>query len=151
MAGQSIFKISIKIGLWFLMVLFLIQCTAKPGVVVKEDENQTLRNRAGEYWNLLINPDPKNAEKLYLFEAPSFREKVAFVEYANRFRSTRYLEANVEAVKIEGQKGNVTVTASYVMFFPNVSKKKLTNTAMDRWVRVDGTWYHIPREWVMPG
>ena len=86
------------------MVLFLIQCTAKPGVVVKEDENQTLRNRAGEYWNLMINLNPKNAEKLYGYEAPTFREKVPFVEYTNRF-SNKYLEANVQGIKSRDRRG----------------------------------------------
>ncbi len=147
----SVFKTSAKLGLWLLILLLLTQCASKTAVVVKEDESQVLRSRVGEYWNLMINLNPKNAERLYSYEAPSFREKVPFLEYANRFKSTQYFEANVEAIEIDGTKGNVTVRATYVMLFPDVSKKQLTNTAVDKWVKTDGTWYHVPKEWVMPG
>jgi hypothetical protein len=140
----------IRIIFGLLILLLLTHCAAKPAAVVKKDEREILRNRVGEYWDLMINVNAKNAEKLYQYEAPSFREKVSFLEYVNRFKMIRYLSADVTNIEIEGNKGKVTVTSDPRVTLPTINKAKLPRTDVENWIKVEGTWYHFPREWVMP-
>ena len=96
---------SVRMLLGILALFFLTQCAPKPGVIVKEDEGEILRNRAVEYWNLVVNVNPKNAEQIYQqYEAPAFREKVPFIQYCNRYRMVKYYEAVVAGVEVAGEK-----------------------------------------------
>ena len=143
-------KTAIRFALGVLVpILFAAGCATRPAVVAK-DENQVLRMRAMEYWDLMINVNPRNAEKLYYqYEAPIFRDRVSFPEYINRFKSVRYFEADVQEVNIEGEKAKVTVVATSEASLP-MRPKKLKDTTVERWAKVGGTWYHFPREWSMP-
>jgi hypothetical protein len=142
---------SVRILLGILALFFLTQCAPKPGVIVKEDEGEILRNRAVEYWNLVINVSPKNAEQMIYqqYEAPAFREKVPFIQYWNRYRMVKFYEVVVTKVEVEGERGKVTISATSQTYLPRMPKK-LTETEIDKWVKVEGKWYHWPREWVMP-
>ena len=132
-----------------LFALFLLtHCTAKPAVIKEVDQKQLLRARAAEYWDLMININSRNVEKIYQYEAPSFREKVSFVEYIHRFKMYKYLGADIKEIEIEGNRGKVTVVSTYVASLPKISNKGLTRIDDEKWVRVEGIWFHFPREWV---
>ncbi len=146
-SGKFVLKISIRFALGFVVLVLLTGCTAKPAVVVKEDENQILKKRAMEYWNVMINVNPRNVEKIYQYEAPAFRDKVSFPEYIVRFRNMKYFEADVQGVNIEGEKAKVTVLTTSQAILPIVPKR-LKDTYVESWVKVGGAWYHLPREWV---
>ena len=147
LSGKSVLNISIRFAFGFLILVLFAGCAAKPAVV-KEDENQILKKRVLEYWNLMINVSPRIAENIYQFEAPSLREKVPFAEYINRFKTVKYFEAEVGAVEIDGEKAKVTVTTTSITALPRPTKK-LKSTDIDRWVKIGDTWYHFPREWVV--
>lgn len=147
---MSTLKILLRMACGFLVLLFLTQCAAKPGVVVKRDEPEILGSRVREFWDLQINVNAKNAEKIYQYEAPAYREKVSYAEYVNRFKLIRYLEADVKQIEIEGNKGKVTVISTYQMVFPEMRGKKLTNMEPENWVKVEGAWYHIPKAFDLP-
>jgi len=147
LSGKSVLNISIRFAFGFLILVLFAGCAAKPAVV-KEDENQILKKRAVEYWNFMINANPRNAEKMYQYEAPAFRDKVSFPEYIARFRTMKYFEADVQGVNIEGEKAKVTVLTTSRVVLPMVPKR-LKETYAESWVKVGGTWYHFPREWVV--
>jgi hypothetical protein len=149
MSCKSIIKNSIGIAFGFLILVLIAGCVTKPAVVKeKEDEKQILKKRALEYWNLMINVNPRIAENLYQFEAPALRERVPFAEYINRFKTVKYFDAEVGTVDIDGEKASVTVTTTSLTALPRPAQK-LKSRDSDRWVKVGGAWYHWPREWAV--
>jgi uncharacterized protein YchJ len=133
--------------LYFILV-FLIGCTVKTTVVPRPDDREVLEKRVREYWELMINLSPKNVENAYRCEAPSFREKISLPEYIHRFKTHKYLEVDIKGVEIEGNRGKVAIVLTYRVALPNINKK-LTKSEDEKWVKVEGTWYHIPSEYVM--
>jgi len=137
-----------RVFLGLFALFFLTHCTAKSAVIKEVDQRQLLKARAIEYWELMININPKNAERIYQYEAPSFREKVSFPEYIQRFKIYKYVEADIKEVEAEGNNGKVGVVSTYVAGLPKISHKRMLRTEDEKWVRVEGIWCHIPREWV---
>lgn len=131
-------------------MLVFAGCATKTGAVAKPDEREILRNRVREFWDLQININLKNADRIYQYEVPAFREKFSLIEYVNRFKVIKYLEADIKQVEVEGVKGKVTVASTYQVPFPHIANKKLTSTEVENWIRLEGTWYHIPKAFQMP-
>jgi uncharacterized protein YchJ len=111
-------------------------------------DREVLEKRVREYWESMINLSPQNVEKAYRCEAPSFRDKVSLPEYIHRFKTHKYLAVDIKGVEIEANKGKVAIVITYRVALPNIGKN-LTKSENERWVKVEGTWYHIPGEWVM--
>jgi hypothetical protein len=137
-----------RLCFFYLILVSLVGCAARTTVVPRPDDREVLENRVREYWELMINLSPQNVEKAYRYEAPSFRDKISFPEYIHRFKTHKYLNADIKGVEIERNKGKVAIVLTYRVALPNISKN-LTKSEDEKWVKVEGTWYHIPGEWVM--
>jgi hypothetical protein len=138
-----------RLCLCLFFLLILVNCAAKTAIVQKPDESEILRSRATEYWGYYLNMNMKNLENAYRMEAPAYREQVSIIAYANQFKMIRHLDANVLKAEVEGKKGKTEVTYSYRIGLPRIDKK-LTNTEIENWVKVEGIWYHIPKAFQMP-
>jgi hypothetical protein len=120
---------------------FLVQCVGTQ--VVKEEEKAKVRDRVNEYWQYKIKG---NIEKAYQCELPAFREKVSVLQYANHFRLYRYLDAEVQDIEVKGREANSKVKLTYIVALKVISKKKLNRSVEEKWINIEGTWYHRPED-----
>ncbi|OGP88496.1 MAG: hypothetical protein A2156_03480 [Deltaproteobacteria bacterium RBG_16_48_10] len=125
----------------FLILGLLTSCATQPPIKKEEDEKGILQKRAEDYWQYQIKGD---IEKAYQCEAPEFREKVSLIQYINRFKLVKYLEAKVSPIEINGDRGKVSVDITYKMLLQHISRKDLKKVVEEKWTRVNGVWYHIP-------
>jgi hypothetical protein len=126
----------------FLAILSILSACAGPRVV-KEDEKAGLRNRINEYWQYRIKGD---VERAYQMEVPLFREKYSVLHYMNRFRLVRYLEAEIQELRIEGKEATSTVKLTHVVLLKGLTNKKLTKLEQEKWINIKSAWYHVPEE-----
>ena len=124
-----------------MILSFLVQCVGPQ--VVKEEERAKVRDRINEYWQYKIKGD---IEKAYQCELPTFREKVSVLVYANHFRTFRYLDAEVQDIEVKGREANSKVKLTYVVALKIISGKKLSRSVDEKWVNIEGTWYHMPED-----
>jgi hypothetical protein len=124
----------------FLASFFFISCATAPPVK-KADERELLRNRVDQYWQYLVKQE---IEKAYQCEAPSFREKVSILEYVNRYKLVKYMDAQVSKVELDGNRGKVTTDITYRMFLRHVERKNLKKSEEEAWIKIKDNWYHLP-------
>lgn len=86
-------------------------------------------------------------EKAYQFEVPEFREKVSIIEYLNRFKLVKYLEADVSEIDIKDKGAKIVVNVTYIYMLKKVTDKKMKRLETERWEKIKGVWYHIPEGW----
>jgi len=122
-----------------MILSFLVQCVGPQ--VVKEEERAQVRDRVNEYWQYKIKG---NIEKAYQCELPAFREKVSVLIYASHFRTFRYLDAEVQDIEVKGREANSKVKLTYVVVIKKISGKKLNRSVEEKWINIEGTWYHMP-------
>ena len=132
------------------VLISLMGCASKTEVVPVRgpDDREVLDKRAREYWDLMINLSPQNVDRVYRYESPFFREKISFPEYIHRFKTRKFVTAEIKGVEIEGDKAKVAMFLTYRVALPNIAKM-MPKSEDEKWVKVEGTWYHIPGEWVM--
>jgi uncharacterized protein YchJ len=129
----------------FLVILsFLTQCAGPQ--VVREEEKAKLRDRVNEYWQYRIKGD---VERAYQCEAPAFREKVLILQYADRFKLVKYLDAEVQEIEVKGREASSKLKLTYVIFLQAISDKKLSKLEEEKWVKIEGAWYHVPEDFEM--
>jgi hypothetical protein len=114
--------------------------------VVKKDEKAKLRDRINEYWQYRIKED---VERAYQCEVPAFREKVSILEYLNRFKLVKYLDAEVQEIEVKGREASSKLKLTYSVLLKAISEKKLSKLEEETWVKVKGTWYHLPEGFEM--
>ena len=127
-----------------MILSFLTHCAGPQ--VVGEEEKAKLRDRINEYWQYRIKED---VEKAYQFEVPAFREKVSILQYVNRFKLVKYLDAEVQEIEVKGREASSSSKLTYVIFLKAISGKKLSKLEKEKWVKVKGTWYHVPEDFEM--
>ena len=114
--------------------------------MVREEEKVKLRDRVNEYWQYRIKGD---AERAYQCEVPAFREKVSILQYVNRFKLVKYLDAEVQEIEVNGREASSSSKLTYVIFLKAISGRKLSKLEKEKWVKVKGTWYHVPGDFEM--
>ena len=122
-----------------MILSFLTHCAGPQ--VVREEEKTKLRDRINEYWQYRIKGD---AERAYQCEIPAFREKVSILQYANRFKLVKYLDVEVQEIEVKGREASSNLKLTYVIFLKAISDKKLNKFEKEKWVKIEGTWYHLP-------
>jgi hypothetical protein len=134
----------------YLILVSLVGCAAKTTVVPGPNDREVLEKRVRDYWYFMINLTPQNVEMAYQCEAPSFRDKISLAEYIHRFKTHKYLEIDIKGIEVEGNKGKVAMAITYRVALPHISKK-LTKYEDEKWIKIEGIWYHFPGEYVMGG
>lgn len=114
--------------------------------MVRGEEKEKLRDRINEYWQYRIKED---VERAYQCEVPAFREKVPIFQYLNRFKLVKHLDAEVQEIEVKGGEASSSLKLTYVIFLKAISEKKLSKLEKEKWVRIEGTWYHVPEDFEM--
>ena len=130
----------------FMIAAFSISCATRPEIISKEDEREALKKRVEQYWYYQIRGQ---VDKTYECEVPGYREKVSLVEYLNKYKLIRYLEADIAKIEVEGEAASVSMNLTYRMALKYITQRKLTRTEQDRWIKINKVWYHIPEGFEM--
>ncbi len=125
----------------FLALFLLTHCSTKSQAVKKEEEREVLRNRIQEYWKYRIEG---KVDKAYQCELPEFRERVSVLEYAQRFKLVRYLEAEILEIDIKDHEAQGTMKLTYIYMLKRLTGKKIPAQEVEHWRRIKGVWYHLP-------
>ncbi|MFI5294190.1 MAG: hypothetical protein ACHQ0Y_04105 [Thermodesulfovibrionales bacterium] len=106
-----------------------------------------LKDRGTIYWGYICNQE---FDKAYEFEYPLYRKTVGLMDYIRRIRpNMKWKNATVGKIEIEKEAASMTVgvETEVKMMVPKVPKKVDMNSYMElneKWVKVDGVWYHVP-------
>ena len=102
------------------------------------------------YWGYICN---QQFDKAYEFEYPLYRKTVSMIDYIRRIRpSVSWKNATIEKIELQDDTAMMTVKVDTDIKMPMSQKmaKKVdinTQVAMDeKWIRVDGIWYHVPQQ-----
>jgi hypothetical protein len=133
-------------GLYITIFLLIILsgCATKEALKSTTDE-EILRERVMAYWNHKIKQE---FEKSYEYEYPLFRKTVNVVNYIKGFNTARagWTNAGIEGLHIE--EDNATVDMKIMIKIAVSSSRNLDHEGFikEKWVKVDGIWYHIPQK-----
>lgn len=98
------------------------------------------------YWNFRIKGE---YDKSYKYENPFFRKKVSLVDYIKHTgQAVKTESASIEDIKIDGDNAGVKLLTKIRVIVPDpqIMRARLKRTFTDRWVSVDGIWYHVAPE-----
>lgn len=120
------------------------------GCVTKETvknaaEKEILRERAIVYWQHKMNEE---FDKSYEFEAPIYRRKVNLVYYIKGFNTSavKWKTATIEDIRMEDTSATVEMNLRVRVKVPAIQAYEYNSLIKEKWVKVDGMWYHIPAE-----
>lgn len=127
-----------------LIIFFLIifsGCATKEGV--RKAEEDTLKERVMEYWRHKINGE---FDKCYEYEEPFYRKTVNLVKYIKGFRTDviKWKTADVREMEIRGDEAVVKLNVDMNVKVPGIRRIDRTSLVTEKWVRVEGIWYHVP-------
>jgi len=129
----------------FLAALPLTHCSTKSQAIKKEEEKEVLRNRIQEYWKYRIDG---KVDKAYQCELPEFRDRVSILEYVQRFKLVRYVEAEIVEIDIKNDEAQGVMKLTYMYMLKKLTSKKIPIQEIERWRRINGVWYHVPENTV---
>ena len=132
-------KYSILTVLVLLVVLSIIQCTAKTQVI-KEDDETVLRRKVQEYWNYRIKGD---WAKSYLYESPEFREAMKPELYINQNQRSIVKWEGFDILELwtGGEEGYVKLNTKSRYLIPRFQEHVFDRVVEEKWVKKDGQWY----------
>lgn len=117
----------------------------QPSPQSASDSVETLKARAQERWNYLIE---KKAEKAYEYLTPGYRKSVPVEKYVADKMSVglRWKRATVGAAECEDDACTVFVSLDYEVNLPNSGGKPIETFAplREKWVKLSEKWYFLP-------
>lgn len=133
----------IAIGL-LIFAWGLFGCQTRGETTRYQDPVEQLKARANEYWGYKVEHD---FEKAFVYEDPETIEGINLTDYIRSVGpAVQWLGAEVESVRIDGDKARVFVKMRYIWaFIPNPPEEGFVSTFSDWWRLKDGVWYHVFR------
>jgi hypothetical protein len=130
-----------------LMILSLVissGCAPKETVKEKTDE-EALRERVMAYWDYKIKGE---FDKSYEYEDPLFRKKTGLVSYIRSFRPevVKWKSVRIEKIAKEDDLATINLNVRTKVTLPQIKGVENNSEIKDKWVRVDGIWYHVSEE-----
>jgi hypothetical protein len=128
-----------------LLLVFLTGCvTTKAKHNISDEEG--LRERVASYWDYKIKGD---LEKSYGYEDPLYRKSVNLVGYISSINSSaaKWRAAEIETIKKTGDMADINLKLRVEIILPQIDSRRklqLNVQTTDKWVKVDGVWYHQP-------
>ena len=111
---------------------------ALPAEPARNPEEQ-LRARATQFWEARVKDD---LAAQYAFLEPNGRERVTLTGYVLSHTSIAFKSYELQEVVVDGDSGQVKVSATYRLRMPKVSRfGPWTREVMTFWVRERGGWY----------
>ncbi len=108
-----------------------------------------LRDRVSEYWGCKVE---EKFDKAYEFEYPVYRKKVGLTDYIRGFRpAMKWTKAEVQTIEKQDETAEVTVkvdTKVNIAIPKRPKPAEFENKGLElheRWVKIDGVWYHVPK------
>jgi hypothetical protein len=129
----------------FPVILFLIILSGCATNSVKKASGETgLRERVMAYWNYKINEE---FDKSYGYEEPSYRKNVNLTSYIGSIHSAalKWKSVEIKAIKKQAETADVDMKVRVQLILPQFESRRevqMDAQLTDRWVKVDGAWYH---------
>ncbi len=124
---------------WLLILLFFLVACAS--------QEEKLRTRVEKYWSLRINGQLAEA---YKYEYPLFRKKVDLNDYISSRNNplARYRKAQIVGLSFpEKDMAEVEMAFEIEVSFSHAKKPLVTTVKRkEKWIKIEGTWYHIPAQ-----
>ncbi len=101
------------------------------------------------YWGYICN---QQFDKAYEFEYPLYRKTVSMVDYIRRFRpNVHWKNASIEKIEMQDETAMMQIkvdTDIKLMSTKMAKKAEITPQVVldEKWIRVDGVWYHVPQQ-----
>ena len=148
---MNTFSVKVGVALFFCLIIFS-GCYTKETVKNISDE-ETLRESGSRYWGHVCRQE---FDKAYEFEYPVYRKAVSAVNYIRRFRpNVTWIKATIEKIEVESENETammtVIVETDINMRVPKIAKKVEISPKValnEKWVKVDGVWYHVPPQFI---
>lgn len=137
-------KIILAPGLALLLTL-VAGCANSPGKPAAPP--QTPEARAQSRWDALIG---KDFVKAFEYLSPGARSELSPEAYASQMavRPVRWKQAIVAGAECESEDAcTVTVNIKFDVPSnqPSVGNMGTTAPVQERWIRLEGVWYHVPK------
>ena len=100
------------------------------------------------YWGYICR---QQFDKAYEFEYPVYRKKYTLMDYIRRFRpDVKWKSAAIENIEIKNDTAmmKVKVDTEVKMAVSRLPKRieiKEQVVLNEKWIKVDGVWYHVPQ------
>ncbi len=133
-------------GLQIIIFLLIIFPGCATKVAVKSTTNEeSLRERVMAYWNYKIKQE---FDKSYEYEYPLFRKQVNMINYIRGFHTGKagWAGARIEEVHVQGDTATVDMKIMIKIFVSSSKNLEHEGFVKEKWVKVDGIWYHIPQD-----
>ncbi len=143
MKRKSVVK-KLYAAIFFLIIFF--GCSIKDTVKSGSDE-EALRERVTMYWNLKVKQE---FDKSYEYEDPYYRKMTSLVTYIQGFNTStlKWNDAKIKAVEMGDDTAKVEMDLDTTIKLPDMKKiQHHKNVGEEKWVKVEGKWYHIPEKW----
>jgi hypothetical protein len=140
--------IKCKIVLYIIIFsLIIFQGCVTKEAVKNVSEEEILRERVTAYWQYKANDE---FDKIYEFEAPVYKRKVTLVHYIKGFNTNavKWKKAAIENISMEETSAMVDMNLRVRVKVPAIPAYEYDSLIKEKWVKVDGMWYHIPAEQV---
>jgi hypothetical protein len=132
----------------FFFLIILAGCTIKETVKNTSDQ-EILKERGTAYWGHMCKQE---FDKAYEFEYPLYKKTVSLVDYIRRFRrNVKWENAAVEDITVDDGAAMMKVKVKteinlMVPKSPRGIKANPTVVLNEKWIKVDGVWYHVPQK-----
>lgn len=118
---------------WFLVISLLTGCAT-----LWMDQEQRLRQRVTGFWEALKAGD---LVAMYDYEELSRNPKASLQKYVQSKGGIHYQGYQIQSVQfLTPNEAEVTLAVEYIV--PPVIQKPVKSQIRDKWVKIDGTWYH---------
>ncbi len=131
----------INLVIFFCLIIFS-GCATKDAVRNLSDED-ALRERVNVYWSYKIKEE---YDKTYLLEAPLYKKMISPVAYIRRMNpAVAYKAFDILDMTINKDMGSAEVKVGLKVQLKVPSVKPFVHDMVltEKWVRIDGEWYHV--------
>lgn len=86
----------------------------------------------------------RDIENAYTFEHPKYREETSLLKYLNRFKIVKFDNFEILDIKMDSSKADVDLDVTQRYLLKYFMKKDIKKRVIDRWVKFEGKWFHLP-------
>jgi hypothetical protein len=123
--------------------LIILSGCAKKNAIRQVSEEEALRTRIEEFWNYRKKLE---LDKCYYYEYPLLRKKISLVQYIKSFNTEliQWKEFDIRDITIfDRNTAEVKLNIIVLVKMPMVKRFEDETEVTEKWIKVDGTWYHV--------